>query len=346
MPPRIRSRSAAIANRPEPDRTRLNWDYAEVAGPEEHARIVDAICARGGETMMHRNWGIPRCLEAATGPRKLECRRIVACMRAQRPHRRLATNCYEHHVLQKALDCKEEVFLLIVSELNQGDPVTTLVNKHASHVGSKITELSWTPPAPPIFAVNKSLKGNAASRTRGERQARDRPRAPGTDAAVFSEVAKSQWGSYCIQHIPEHGSEKHRQMAFEHFLTDLLEFVMNEQGSNSVVKALKEGGKETEPRRAAHVGAGEEISALFGTCTSSPLCVPTSGNRYSDIYPSQAIAARRLPAVPIMIITEPDAYIVDLTSSCLASGFQILHASLRVVDARLFLAMSTAFVSI
>lgn len=81
----------------------------------------------------------------------------------------LATNCYGCHVLQKALDCEEDIRLLIVSELLLGDPAQTLVNKHASHVWSKVShsnfanldfisclfqimELSWTAPAPPIFA--------------------------------------------------------------------------------------------------------------------------------------------------------------------------------------------------
>jgi len=51
----------------------------------------------------------------------------------------LATNCYGCHVLQKALDCEEDIRLLIVSELLLGDPAQTLVNKHASHVWSKVT---------------------------------------------------------------------------------------------------------------------------------------------------------------------------------------------------------------
>jgi pumilio RNA-binding family len=81
----------------------------------------------------------------------------------------LATNCYGTHVLQKALDCEEDVRvsfpiaavwfrlshiikLLVVSELLLGDPSSTLLNKHSAHVWSKIMELTWTPPAPPIFA--------------------------------------------------------------------------------------------------------------------------------------------------------------------------------------------------
>ena len=41
-------------------------------------------------------------------------------------------------MLQKALDCEEDIRLLIVSELLRGDPAKTLVNKHASHVWSKV----------------------------------------------------------------------------------------------------------------------------------------------------------------------------------------------------------------
>lgn len=53
----------------------------------------------------------------------------------------LAINCYGCHVLQKALDCEEDIRLIIVSELLRGDPAQTLVNKHASHVWSKVSGL-------------------------------------------------------------------------------------------------------------------------------------------------------------------------------------------------------------
>ena len=45
--------------------------------------------------------------------------------------------------------------------------------------------------------------------------------------------------------VLEHGSPKHRQMALEHLISGLLDFATNEQGSKSVTKALKEGGKDT-----------------------------------------------------------------------------------------------------
>ncbi len=81
---------------------------------------------------------------------------------------------------------------------------------------------------------------------------------------MFGEVAKNQWGSYCIQHsmyavsflktvtdfssVLEHGSPRHREMALEHILGGLLDYATNEQGIKSITKALKEGGKDTLDR--------------------------------------------------------------------------------------------------
>lgn len=48
--------------------------------------------------------------------------------------------------------------------------------------------------------------------------------------------------------VLEHGSPKHRGMALDHLISGLLEYSTNEQGSKSVTKALKEGGKETLDR--------------------------------------------------------------------------------------------------
>ncbi|KAF9259239.1 ARM repeat-containing protein [Marasmius fiardii PR-910] len=232
----------------------------KVADAAERSKIVDAICARGFEMMAHRfgNWAVQRCLEAASTPE--ERKKIVSCMRGRIVE--LATNCYGCHVLQKALDCEEDIRLLIVSELLLGDPAQTLVNKHASHVWSKIMELSWTPPAPPIFTyVNKSLRGKWAALACHETgslvvqhafenledQAKDGivDELLNQGSAVFSEVAKNQWGSYCVQHILEHGSEKHRQLTLDLLISDLLEYATNEQGYKSITKALKEGGKDT-----------------------------------------------------------------------------------------------------
>ncbi|KAG6913324.1 hypothetical protein DXG01_007731, partial [Tephrocybe rancida] len=221
----------------------------KVADTEERGKIVDAICARGFEMMAHRfgNWAVQRCLEAASAPD--ERRKMVECMRGRVVE--LATNCYGCHVLQKALDCEEDIRLLIVTELLLGDPAQTLVNKHASHVWSK-------------DSVNKYLKGKWASLACHEtgsvvvQRAFENLEAEAKDGivdelinsgpVVFAEVAQNQWGSYCVQHILKHGSEAHRAQTLQHLLDGLLDFATSEQGAKSVTQALKEGGEVTLDR--------------------------------------------------------------------------------------------------
>ncbi|TFY77850.1 hypothetical protein EWM64_g6161 [Hericium alpestre] len=291
----------------------------KVADLQERGKIIDAICAKGFEMMAHRfgNWAVQRCLEAASTPE--ERRKIVHCMRGRVVE--LASNCYGCHVLQKALDCEEDIRLNIVTELLLGDPAQTLVNKHASHVWSKIMELSWTPPAPPIFAfVNKSLKGKWASLACHEtgslvvQHAFENLEESAKDGivdellnqgpAVFSEVAKNQWGSYCIQHILEHGSAQHRQMALDHLVAGLLEFATNEQGSKSITKALKEGGKETLDKIVKRMSESAKGQA---SCTSFPSRADTD----------PCLSGRR-------------AIVVDLALS--VTGSQLIAAVLPNVD--------------
>ncbi|KAJ7814364.1 armadillo-type protein [Mycena leptocephala] len=222
----------------------------KVSGPEERARIVNAICARGGE-MMHRNWAVQRWFEAATGSE--EHRKIVACAHSGRSVDH-ATNCCGYYVLQNALDCEEdEVCLLIVSELLRDYPATTLVNKHASHVWHQgqqvpqqqvrnlssifliltLTRLVFLQHA--FENLEESAKDGIVDELLGQ---------VGT---VFGEVAKS----------PPTRWEKHRQMALEYLLPGLLEFATNKQDSQNALTTLKEGRKEMIDRRAAHVRAGE-----------------------------------------------------------------------------------------
>jgi pumilio RNA-binding family len=83
----------------------------------------------------------------------------------------MATNCYGTHVVQKALECEEDIKRIIVNELLENDPAFTLTSKHcryalykngrtieltflSSHVWAKVMELSWHEgPPPPIFKV-------------------------------------------------------------------------------------------------------------------------------------------------------------------------------------------------
>ncbi|KAG1859848.1 armadillo-type protein [Suillus subluteus] len=186
------------------------------------------------------NWAVQRCLEAAATPE--ERRKIVNCMRGRVVD--LATNCYGCHVLQKALDCEEDIRLLIVSELLLGDPALTLVNKHASHVWSKSLKGKWASLA--CHETGSLVVQHAFENL--EESAKDGiiDELLNQGPTVFGEIAKNQWGSYCIQH--KHGSPKHRQMCLDHIMSDLLDYATNEQGYKSVTKALKETGSETLDR--------------------------------------------------------------------------------------------------
>ncbi|KAJ7077442.1 hypothetical protein C8R44DRAFT_102560 [Mycena epipterygia] len=84
----------------------------------------------------------------------------------------------------------------------------------------------------------------------------------GQGGVVFGEVAKRQWDSYCVQYILEHSLD-------EHLLAGLLEYATNERGSKSVVKVLKEGGKDTldrvvqSPRRVVDLALSLTASQLI-----------------------------------------------------------------------------------
>ncbi|KAK0442199.1 hypothetical protein EV421DRAFT_1662822, partial [Armillaria borealis] len=172
------------------------------------------------------------------------------------------TSSYDCHVLTKELDC-EDIRLAIDSELLLGNPTRTLVNKHASHVWSKIMELLWTPSAPPIFAfANKLLKRSCAAFVCHETvslvvQHTLKPSVQdgivdellNQGSSVFREVAKSQLGTYCNQHILAllmwvTDTPSRLSLTLDHLISDLLEYATNKEGYKSVLKALEEGGKD------------------------------------------------------------------------------------------------------
>ncbi|PPQ96559.1 hypothetical protein CVT26_006375 [Gymnopilus dilepis] len=232
----------------------------KVVDSEERAKIIDAVCHRGFELMVHRfgNWAVQRCLDTAF---TVEDRnQVVSCMRGRVIE--LATNCYGARVLQRALDCEESICRLIVFELLEGNPLQSIVNRHALHVwnkcvssgaylGTKLTALS---------SVSKSFQGRWARVACLEygsllvQLAFENLEITVTNNIVkelldngftaFAEVVKSRWGSYCIRHILENGSDRHKCMALKYILEGLLEFGIHCEGSKTVMKAVSAGGAQ------------------------------------------------------------------------------------------------------
>ncbi|KAJ7754913.1 hypothetical protein B0H14DRAFT_3600148 [Mycena olivaceomarginata] len=155
--------------------------------PEERARIVDAICARGGEMVMHRvqQLGLSALYRSHHRPQAL-----------RNPDRRV----------------------------------------HA------ITELSWTPPAPPICVVALAFHKTGSLAVQHAFENLESAK----DGIVDELLGQGRRGirfpfwSSSIQFLNT-GRRSTAKLR-------LLEFAPNEQGSKSVIKALKEGGKETLDR--------------------------------------------------------------------------------------------------
>ncbi|KAG8872179.1 hypothetical protein FRB97_007904 [Tulasnella sp. 331] len=240
----------------------------------ERERILDAILANPFEMMTNRfgNWAFQRCLEE---PCSIEDKRRVASAMKGRVVE-LATNCYGTHVVQKALECEEDIRLLVLEELLFSDPALTLINKHASHVWSRIMELTWSAPAPPIFTfINKALKGRwveLATHETGslvvqhmfENCVEDDTRDCLEEVfSGFSAVVRDQWGAFVVQHresvddlcgfllnnddplssrflsVLEHGIREHRSRAISLIGANLAAYATDSQASKSIDKALK-----------------------------------------------------------------------------------------------------------
>ncbi|KAG9044764.1 hypothetical protein FS837_007558 [Tulasnella sp. UAMH 9824] len=179
-------------------------------------------------------------------------------------------------MVQKALECDEEIKVpvdiffaliivpdgvdrkclpsqrLVLHELLIGDPAVTLINKHASHVWSRIMELTWSPPAPPIFAyVNNALRGRWVELATHETGSlvvqhlfencveEDTKDCLEEIFRGFHIVVKDQWGSFVIQHMLEHGLPEHRSRALSLLGASLLQHATDAQAIKSIDKALK-----------------------------------------------------------------------------------------------------------
>ncbi|KAJ7849634.1 hypothetical protein B0H14DRAFT_3452346 [Mycena olivaceomarginata] len=239
-------------------------------GPEERPRID--LRARWGDddasvrslpvfvhyadhplvTLGFSKWAVQRCLKPPRALRNAvrSCGRIVD----------LGTIYYEYYVPQKALNSEEqEVFLLNVSELLRGISAMTLVNKHASlsPASSFTLVLSFYPLSGFAFAL-VPLRGFENLEESGKDGVVNGLLEHG--AMVFGGVAKSELGSYCTQHILEHGSErsiaKCRSSTFPPGRTS--------RAARAWSRRSRRAEGDDGPRRAVNVQVGEGARRAMG----------------------------------------------------------------------------------
>ncbi|KAJ7440588.1 hypothetical protein FB451DRAFT_1415084 [Mycena latifolia] len=243
----------------------------KVAGPEERACIVDAVCARGEEMMMHRVQQLGRSVlsRAATGPE--EHPKIIACDIGRIVD--LATNYYGYYVLQKALDCKEEVCLLIVSELLLGDEsgddageqacIACVEKDHGALVdppGAAYLHIRQQIPSGQDAFENleESVKDGIVDELLGQPEG----------AAVFGEIPIL----IIIDTVLEHGSERQRQMALGHVLTRLLD---GKETLDRVAQCM------CDPAKGARRAMIVNIALLFTGSQLIASVLPTNRLRYA-----------------------------------------------------------------
>ncbi|CAG8667724.1 13139_t:CDS:2 [Acaulospora colombiana] len=172
------------------------------------------------------NWCVQRCLES---PCTREDRMKIVNGRIVE----LATNCYGTHVVQKALECEEDIKRIIVGELLANDPAYTLTSKHCS--------------------VNRSLRGKWASLACHETgslvvqtmfenmdDANDKRVIVDEILENLDDVVKNQWGAFVIQHIIEHGSADVSHRTSLSLISNIAAYGTHDIAVKSILKVLKE----------------------------------------------------------------------------------------------------------
>ena len=98
--------------------------------------------------------------------------------------------------------------------------------------------------------------------------------------------------------VLEHGSTTHRQMALEHLVAGLLDFATHEQGTKSITKALKEGGKDTLDRVIARMCEQSKGYAPNRSASTAPqtLTRRSSGRRAIIVDLALSVAGSQLIA--------------------------------------------------
>ncbi|KAF8229881.1 hypothetical protein L208DRAFT_1378738 [Tricholoma matsutake] len=106
---------------------------------------------------------------------------------------RLAINCHKSHILQKALNCKEDNQLLIVPMLLLSDLAQTLVNKHFWSKHQQIAQRQIGLPCIPQDGI--ACCSDAFENVEVEMKDGIMDKLLGYESSVFMDITKNEWGS-------------------------------------------------------------------------------------------------------------------------------------------------------
>ncbi|UTT88718.1 hypothetical protein NDA17_001671 [Ustilago hordei] len=160
------------------------------------------------------------------------------------------------HVVQKALECEENVGQAVTEELLGSRLDQTLTSRHSIHVWQRILETEWKEPQfrEQIFAsINKQLKGQWARTARQETgsiicqnifesaQSTEKAECMQEVLEQLDECATNQWGVWVVQHMIEHGAQEERRAVLSRLVRSACKLTLSQYGQKAVMSALKTG---------------------------------------------------------------------------------------------------------
>ena len=204
-------------------------------------RVEQLICNRFG------NFLVQRCLENGT---EHQLAAIATALRGRVV--RTSMDAFGCHVIQKALDVlPENMKLFIVYELLEAIGMTVM-HRYACHVWQKMFELSWECNPPRIMdRINHDLRGKWAQVAMGETRSlvvqnifenckpEEKGHALEEVLADCDDIARGQYGNWCVQHIIEHGEIPYQTRAIEVAIHRAVHWSHDQFASKVIEKTLK-----------------------------------------------------------------------------------------------------------
>ncbi|CDU22547.1 uncharacterized protein SPSC_01177 [Sporisorium scitamineum] len=219
--------------------------------PERRAEIIDAICAKIVPLShdRHGNFLVQGAIEA----------RPETAGHLKGAFVELTMSQFGCHVVQKALEGRENIREAVTEELLGSRLDQTLTSRHSIHVWQRILETEWSRPQfrEQIFAaINRQFKGRWARTARQEtgsiicqnifESARPEEKAQCVKEVLeeLDDCATNQWGVWVVQHIIEHGAEDERRAALQGLVRLASKLTLSQYGQKAVMSGLKTGDRQ------------------------------------------------------------------------------------------------------
>ncbi|PVH75549.1 ARM repeat-containing protein, partial [Cadophora sp. DSE1049] len=225
-----------------------------IAGSAKTHDIVDAVITLAYPLMIHSdgNFLVQCCFEYGSLGQIIKMAKVVG-----ENILNLAMDAFGCHVVQKAVDNVPENYKVAMANRLLPHIHDTIIHPYASHVWKKLLTVRWEIPRPHIIEyLNKGLcgmwhkialnrSGSVLVQTIFENCVEEDKRPCIEELFVNIDiVSHGQFGSWCIEHICEHGTVADRRRAIDHIIRHAVEYSTDRFASKVVRHCLVIGGAE------------------------------------------------------------------------------------------------------